>query len=125
MLQGLSPMLESHDLVGTVRFYVDILGFNCDAYEEGWSWVSLSLDDVHIMFTSPNPHRNLQKAIMSGSLYIRTNAVETLWQMLREKVNICYELEKFEYGMYEFAIYDNNGYILQFAQEIPVDTSIH
>jgi hypothetical protein len=125
MLQSLSPMLESHDLMGTVSFYVETLGFNCDAYEEGWGWASLSLDNVHIMFTTPNPHRRLGKAIMSGSLYIRTNAVENLWHMLREKVTICFELEKFEYGMYEFAIYDNNGYILQFGQEVPPDTSIH
>lgn len=117
-------MLESHDLMGTVNFYVETLGFNCDAYEEGWGWASLSRDNVHIMFTTPNPHRHLDKAIMSGSLYIRTNAVENLWQMLREKVTICFELEKFEYGMYEFAIYDNNGYILQFGQEVPPNASI-
>lgn len=79
-------MLESHDLMGTVSFYVETLGFNCDAYEEGWGWASLSLDNVHIMFTTPNPHRRLGKAIMSGSLYIRTNAVENLWHMLRERL---------------------------------------
>jgi len=31
------------------------------------------------------------------------------------KANICYEIETFEWGMREFAIYDNNGYILQFG----------
>ena len=27
------------------------------------------------------------------------------------------EIETFEWGMREFAIYDNNGYVLQFGQE--------
>jgi len=36
---------------------------------------------------------------------------------LKDKVRVCYPLENFEYGMREFAIYDNNGYLLQFGQE--------
>jgi hypothetical protein len=34
------------------------------------------------------------------------------------EVTIVYPLEDFPYGMREFAIRDNNGYILQFGQEI-------
>ncbi|MEP7320878.1 MAG: bleomycin resistance family protein [Saprospiraceae bacterium] len=95
-----------------------MLGFTCDAYEESWGWASLSLDTVSIMFTNPNPHRKLEKAIMSGSLYIRTNAVEAWWEKLKSACSVCYELEKFDYGMHEFAVYDNNGYLLQFGQEV-------
>jgi hypothetical protein len=38
----------------------------------------------------------------------------------KDKARICYELEEFEYGMREFAVYDNNGYLLQFGE--PVDS---
>jgi hypothetical protein len=31
---------------------------------------------------------------------------------------VCYGIEDFFYGMREFAIYDNNGYLLQFGQPI-------
>jgi hypothetical protein len=34
------------------------------------------------------------------------------------KAGACYPIEDFEYGRREFAIFDNNGYLLQFGQEI-------
>jgi protein involved in sex pheromone biosynthesis len=37
---------------------------------------------------------------------------------LNSTVKIVYETENFEYGMREFAIYDNNEYIVQFGQYI-------
>ena len=43
---------------------------------------------------------------------------EQIWERLKDKTNVCYPIETFEYGMREFAIYDNNGYLLQFGQEI-------
>ena len=30
---------------------------------------------------------------------------------------VVYPMETFGYGMREFAVYDNNGYLLQFGQE--------
>ena len=39
---------------------------------------------------------------------------------VKDKLNICGGVEKFEDGIREFAIYDNNGYLLQFGQEIGV-----
>lgn len=118
MLYSLTPMLETHDLQATLRFYTEILSFNVDAYEEEWGWASLSKDEITIMFSRPNPHRNLPSAILSGSLYIKTDQVDHWWEKLRLSCNVCYELETFEYGMREFAIYDNNGYLLQFGQEV-------
>jgi uncharacterized glyoxalase superfamily protein PhnB len=70
------------------------------------------------MFSIPNAHRNISKPIMSGSLYIKTNEVATLWKSLKDVCEVCYPLEDFEYGMREFAIYDNNGYLLQFGQDL-------
>ena len=37
---------------------------------------------------------------------------------LKDKAAIVYPLEDFDYRMRKFAIRDNNGYILQFGQEI-------
>jgi hypothetical protein len=34
----------------------------------------------------------------------------------RARRRVAYPLEDFHYGMREFAIYDNNGYMLQFGQ---------
>jgi len=38
---------------------------------------------------------------------------------------IFYPIENFDYGMREFAIRDNNGYILQFGKEMHVENNIH
>lgn len=40
----------------------------------------------------------------------------TIEVSLKSKANICHEIKTFEWGMREFAIYDNNGYIVQFVQ---------
>ncbi|WP_412465733.1 VOC family protein [Pedobacter sp. KLB.chiD] len=114
----LTPILESHDMQATFNFYTEILNFTCAAKLDDLSWFSLQKDDIEIMFSIPNTHRNTPKPVMSGSLYIKTNEITTLWENLKNKCEICYPLENFEYGMREFAIFDNNGYLLQFGQEL-------
>lgn len=70
------------------------------------------------MFAFPNEHEPFEKPIFTGSLYVNVDDVDTLWEKLKDKTKICYPVENFEYGMREFAIYDNNGYLIQFGQEI-------
>ncbi|QDW28242.1 bleomycin resistance family protein [Pedobacter sp. KBS0701] len=111
-------MLESHDMQATLKFYTEVLNFTCDVKLNDLSWLSLRKDEIEIMFCSPNEHRNIPKPIMSGSLYIKTNEVTALWESLKDHGKICYPLEDFDYGMREFAIYDNNGYLLQFGQNL-------
>ncbi|MBT2564031.1 hypothetical protein J7E50_20260 [Pedobacter sp. ISL-68] len=55
---------------------------------------------------------------MSGSLHIKANEVAALSESSKDRCEICYPLEDFDYGMREFAIYDNNGYLLQFGQDL-------
>ena len=59
----------------------------------------------------------------TGSLYFHTDDVDTLWQRLKDRARICYPIDNFEYGMREFAIYDNNGYLLQFGQPLRLTTA--
>lgn len=117
-LSGLRPMLTTAQLPETIAFYTEILGFAIDNYEEDWGWASLSKDGIEIMFSLPNEHIPFEKATFTGSFYFNTDEVEEWWERLKDKATICYEIETFDYGMREFAIYDNNGYLLQFGQEI-------
>lgn len=114
----LRPMLWTEDLDTTIAFYVDTLGFICREKNDDWGWASLGKDDVHIMLARPNEHTAYDKIGFTGSFYFTTEDVETLWVNLKDKVTICYDIETFPWGMREFAIYDNNGYLLQFGQEI-------
>jgi uncharacterized glyoxalase superfamily protein PhnB len=75
-------------------------------------------DDVEIMIATPNEHTPFDKPAFTGSFYINTDNVDEVWKTLKDKTNIVYNIENFEWGMREFAIDDNNGYILQFGQEI-------
>ena len=117
-IKRVTPMLTVPDVEAAVRFYSDTLGFRPGNRMEGWAVVER--DGVEVMFALPNPHMPPFAAPrFTGSLYfVMDNGVDELWDALREKVEIVYPLENFEYGMREFAIRDNHGYLLQFGQEI-------
>ena len=57
-------------------------------------------------------------AKFTGSFYISVDNADALWNELKTKCKVCYEIENFEWGMREFAIFDNNGYTLQFGHKI-------
>lgn len=114
----LRPMLWTEDIAGTIDFYVERLGFACDAYNEEWGWATLSIDEAAIMLARPNSQTPYEKICFTGSFYFTTDDVDSLWQKLKDKATVCYDIEDFPYGMREFAVYDNNGYLLQFGQEI-------
>lgn len=113
----LTPMLWTKNLEKTITFYTEILGFTCSEYNSNWQWASLYKDETEIMLAYPNAHFKNEIGF-SGSFYFQISEVEKLRNELRNKVEIVYDLEVFEWGMKEFAIKDNNGYILQFGQNI-------
>jgi uncharacterized glyoxalase superfamily protein PhnB len=113
-IQALTPMLRSWDLHATIEFYKEVLGFACDSQTE--SWASLRRDRVGLMVSAPNYHLEESAPSFTGSLYFRIDNVDEFWSALKDRVKVCYAIETFSYGMREFAIYDNNGYLLQFGQ---------
>lgn len=114
--KSLQPILWTENLDETIGFYLHILGFSLNERNDDWQWASLQKDGIQIMISKPNQHEQLNRICFSGSFYFNVENVDEVWEDLKIKANICYEIETFEWGMREFAIYDNNGYILQFAQ---------
>ena len=115
-LNQLVPTLWTHDLDKTIEFYQRALGFECLNRHE--SWALLKKDAVELMLSLPNAHEPFDKLQFTGSFYFHPENVVELWHQLKDKATVVYRLEDFDYGMREFAIRDNNGYILQFGQEI-------
>lgn len=113
-LLAINPILESDQLDLTYDFYTQILGFTCEARTQGW--LSLVSDQVRIMFCEPNAHKPYDQASLTGSLYLYSDCVDADWDNLKHKVEVCYDLETFDYGMREFGFYDNNGYLLKVGQ---------
>tara|TARA_R110002051_G_scaffold54764_1_gene102339 strand:- start:4050 stop:4412 length:363 start_codon:yes stop_codon:yes gene_type:complete len=117
-LQKLRPMIWTDKFEETIDFYTKIIEFNVGEKNVNWGWASLYKDEVEIMVAKPNEHTPFEKSVFTGSFYFNTDQVNQLWEHLKDKTKICYEIENFEWKMREFAIYDNNGYILQFGQNI-------
>jgi uncharacterized glyoxalase superfamily protein PhnB len=120
-LKGLVPMLETVDLRESVKFYKEVLGFEHEGFwpEDGEpSWASLNRDETVIMLVARNAHSKVERPTLTGSLYIYPESVDEAWEELKDKVEICYEIETFGYGMREFGIYDCNGYVLNFGQGV-------
>jgi len=118
-LTSLRPMLESRSLKTTIEFYTGTLGFTLEeTLQDGEiiSWCSLYRDEVSIMFCSPNTHMNYGSILLTGSIYINVEDVDTVWEELKDKCSVLYNLENFDHGMREFAIKDNNGYVLNFGE---------
>lgn len=118
MLTYLRPMLWTENLDETIGFYTTVLGFKCGERCDRLGWASLSKDGIGLMLVTANDETEYDKIGFTGSLYFNTDDVDRLWHEVRRKADICYAPESFEWGMREFGIYDNNGYLLQFGQEI-------
>lgn len=115
---ALRPILWTDNMDETIGFYTQILGFTLMGRNDEWQWASLKKDDVQIML-SQNDYEKPNGIGFTGSFYFNVDHVDDLWEDLKTKAKVCYEIETFEWEMREFAIYDNNGYLLQFGQ--PVD----
>lgn len=112
------PVLYTEQLQESIDFYCDILGFECNSFEPDYGWANIKKNGAEIMFSHPNEHIKFEKPLFTGSVYIKTKDIGSLWNSIKGKAKVSYPLESFEYGMKEFAIYDNNGYMVQFGEEI-------
>lgn len=116
MLLQLSPILHTLDIKASIEFYVECLGFTLRAYEPDWQWATVRKDDLDIMLSTPEDI-SFDKTVFTGALFFYVSDVDSLWKEVKNKAKVAYPLKTFDYGMKEFAIYDNNGYMLQFATE--------
>ena len=120
MLKKVSPVLWTDKLEESVEFYSHILLFECDAMDLKEGWAKMRKGEAVIMLGLPSDHLPFEKPHFTGSIYLYTNNVVSEWELVKDLVNVCYPLEKFSYGMWEFGIFDNNGYLLQFGQAIDI-----
>ena len=118
-LDRLTPMLWTNDLQATISFYTEILGFELDEYNADWGWCHLHKDAVALMFSRPNEHAGYQGSpVCTGSFYCYTEEVDEAWNKMKSLAAVSYSIANFPNGMREFAILDNNGYMLQFGREL-------
>ena len=78
-------------------------------------WCSVRWGKAEIMFTDNTEHP--EPPHMTGLLYFNPSDVKSLWEDLKSKVTVEWELQTMFYNMVEFAIRDCNGYVLAFGQD--------
>jgi catechol 2,3-dioxygenase-like lactoylglutathione lyase family enzyme len=126
-LKYLSPVLFTKDLPQTILFYETMLGFK--AQSSFPNFVSLTRDDVNIMFVLPtqepeelkdpgNIEEFFSKPQLTGNIFIFTDQVDQIWNSVKDKVTIKSPIADREYLMRDFSILDNNGYELVFGEDI-------
>ncbi len=115
-IERLTPMLRTWDVAGSIEFYCRVLGFECAAHEPELGWASMTCGPATVMLSAPNDHEGDRAPAFTGSIYFRVRNVDEVWARLRDRARVRYPIETFDYGMREFAVYDNNGYLLQFGE---------
>jgi len=115
---SLRPMLCTKNLQGTIDFYTKQLGFELVGFSSADGFASLRRDVIELMVALPNVHLPFEAPAFTGSLYFNVSDVASLWASVKDGAQVVYPLEDFFYGMREFAIYDNNGYMLKFGQPL-------
>lgn len=117
-LEFLRPMLWVNDVLATIEYYKNVLGFTDSYYIESYKWGYVVRDGIHIMLATIDRVSKESNPSFTGSLYFTVDHVDDWWNLLKDRAEIFYPIENFAYNMREFAIRDCNGYILQFGTEI-------
>ncbi|MDR1181174.1 MAG: hypothetical protein LBL13_04270 [Bacteroidales bacterium] len=136
-LNKLSPNFAVTDIRETVGFYLEKLGFELvalvpesqDGVEQQFSdgkkyvYAMMKKGNVELMFQrSDSFHEDVSLADkeISGasvSFYMEGEGIEAFYSELKNKNVETSELKLTWYGIQEFYLKDNNGYILGFAEE--------
>jgi uncharacterized glyoxalase superfamily protein PhnB len=117
-------MVESVD--DSVAFYQNVLGFSVVASvpskSEKLQFAILSKDNLMLMLQEKNnltaeyPILNTDKVHPSVTLYIMVDNFDELYHSLKERYEILRDIHTTFYGSKEFAVADNNGYVLTFTE---------
>lgn len=124
-LTKLTPNLMVEDVNGTVEFYKNILGFELIMTvpeKEKFDWAMMQNGDVEMMFQSKaslvKEISDLKSRQLGGALtfYIEVEDIKGLYEKIINKTAVVKDFHTTFYKMQEFAIRDNNGFILVFAE---------
>mgnify|MGYP000368207627 CR=1 FL=1 len=118
MLTAINPKLPMRDKAVTKDFYVNKLGFHTfgDIDFDGYLMVEKDSIQIHFFeFKGLDPKENY------GQVYVRTYAIEDLYQSFLEKnisIHPAGHLQRKPWGIKEFALLDPDHNLLTFGESI-------
>ena len=120
----LTAELVTEDIPGTIAYYTKTLGFELDSVYPGDvpvpQWVQFKCSHDYLMFESRKSLGQvipeIQSVKLGGSfdIFIEMEGVAEYYETIKDKVHVIVELTDVPFT--QFAIKDNNGYILLFGQ---------
>jgi len=121
-ISGIIPLLQVGDLIESLQFYRDVLGFRADFYwpnAENPKWVKISRPDVQFMLTidlGTSSGRFIAEKGNGVVFYATTEDVQQLYLELDDRgALIVQEIRDFG-GRKQFSIADPNGYVIAFSE---------
>ncbi len=124
--KSITPNIGVQNVNDTVNFYTEILGFNLimSNPESGdLIWAMVVSGDTALMFQERKSLEDEYPKLTGRSMqplltfYVKMKNMRELYEKLKGTSCIVKELNKTFYGAEEFAIADNNGYILTITEE--------
>lgn len=118
MLTQINPKLPMRDKLITREFYINKLGFSEFGSSDFEGYLMLEKDHIQIHFfefKALNPFENY------GQVYIRTDAIDPLYQQLLDAKTAIHpngSLEIKPWGQKEFSILDPDHNLLTFGESI-------
>lgn len=135
-MKSLSPNLAVKDIKESVVYYQNNFGFEIemlvDSLQEDFNpvikedkeyiWALIKKGDVSLMLEEKNSMKEdignfFNDISASMTLYIEVDDVESLYEKVKENVEILKPIYETWYGQKEFYIKDINGYILGFSSK--------
>jgi catechol 2,3-dioxygenase-like lactoylglutathione lyase family enzyme len=110
------PKLPMRDKNATKDYYLDKLGFKENA--DYGNYLIVSKENIEIHFFE---YKNLDPKENYGQVYIRTNDINNLYQMLLGKkvgIHPNGHLEAKPWGQQEFSLLDPDNNLLTFGQNL-------
>lgn len=126
-IRGMTPLLQVFDMATSLKFYVDVLGFeivqtdaNTDAPNHNWVW--LRLNGTDLMLNTAYEYENRPPAADARrvaahddiTLYFGAPDVDTVYAHLRAKGIEVKQPTVAPYGMKQLHVHDPDGFSLCF-----------
>lgn len=118
MLTDINPKLPMRDKTATRDYYVNKLGFHEFGSADFNGYLMVQKDNIQIHFFE---FKKLDTKENYGQVYIRTDDIEKLYQLLLDNKTSIHpngQLEIKPWGQNEFSLLDPDNNLLTFGQSI-------
>jgi catechol 2,3-dioxygenase-like lactoylglutathione lyase family enzyme len=118
-----TPVLGVRDVALTLKWYRDILGFQADPFpaEPPYAFAILERTGTQLMLRRLQPGEPARQPSVGLDVYVRVggHTLLTLWETVRDRVDVVDPPTRRFYGDTEFTIRDPDGRLLCMSEYLP------